>query len=91
MPIADADLALLKRAALHYKHQLALQQERLHSLNTDPDHAAVIDARAAEVESHLSSPALATVNPCRRPTLTPDHSPGRLEGAQRIEMGRRGC
>jgi nitrous oxidase accessory protein NosD len=24
-------------------------------------------------------------------TVTPDHSPGRLEGAQRIEMGRRGC
>lgn len=70
MQVSPADCAVLRRAALHHRYQLALQQERLHALNIDAAHASAIDQRTEEVDSHLAEPALTAINPCPRPTLT---------------------
>jgi hypothetical protein len=39
----------------------------------------------------LAALFFAGIHPLISGSIIPDHSPGRLEGAQRIEMGRRGC
>lgn len=63
-------LPLLRRAALHYRYELALQQERLHTVNADADHATAIDELSREVDTDLAAPWLVSIPPLPRPTLT---------------------
>lgn len=70
MKIATEDTPFLRRAALHYRYQIALQQERLHERNIDPAHASAIDARTNGIDTDLDEPWMTSVEPCHRPSLT---------------------
>ncbi len=70
LSISQEDLPLIRRAALHYRHQVALQQDRLRVVNVGVEHAADIDALTAPVEADLGAGWLRNVAPLRRPSLT---------------------
>lgn len=64
------DAAILRRAALHYRHHQALLVERLHGIGVDAEHAVELDALTAAVERALEIPGVRDVAPLPRPRLT---------------------
>lgn len=68
--VGPSELALLHRATLHCRHDLAKQQEQFHASNVDAAHAIAIDALTDDIERALSESWLSSVAPVPRPKLT---------------------
>jgi diguanylate cyclase (GGDEF)-like protein len=68
--VEASEVGLLHRAALHYRSNLARQQETFHASNVDAKHANAIDAITNEVDHDLAQQWLRDVAPTPRPRLT---------------------
>jgi diguanylate cyclase (GGDEF)-like protein len=66
---SDAELALVRRAAIHYRAEVVRQISRLQRVNSAYQHAQVIDGLADEVTADLEGPFLGPIKEYPKPSL----------------------